>query len=126
LSIEWGITSGRWMTQHMIARADPLYLKKAVIDLVDAFEQTDSMSQLEVLDRIMQVAMTGKYIAPEYEDEVISSAVFDLKDGKLSPEDEAEVQKLVDTLDQMLGKSSPEDKSFEDFLKEREQDDEDD
>lgn len=125
MSIEWGITSGRWMTQHMIARADTLLLKKAVIDLVDAFEQTDSMSQLEVLDRIMQVAMTGKYIAPEYEDEVISSAVFDLKDGKLSPEDEEEVQKLVDTLDQMLGRPSPEDKSFEDFLKEREQDDED-
>lgn len=113
------------MTQHMVANANPLYLKKAVIDLVDAFEQTDSMSQLEVLDRIMQVAMTGKYIAPEYEDEVISSAVFDLKDGKLSPEDEEEVQSLIDSLDQMLGRSAPEDKSFEDFLKEREQDDED-
>lgn len=125
MSIEWGITSGRWMTQHMIARADTLLLKKAVIDLVDAFEQTDSMSQLEVLDRIMQVAMTGKYTPPEPEDEVISSAVFDLKDGKLSPEDEAEVQKLVDSLDQLLGKSTQEDKSFEDFLKEREQGDED-
>lgn len=125
MSIEWGITSGRWMTQHMIARADSLLLKKAVIDLVDAFEQTESMSQLEVLDRIMQVAMTGKYIAPEYEDEVISSAVFDLKDGKLSPEDEEEVQNLIDSLDELLGNSAPEDKSFEDFLKERGQDDED-
>lgn len=125
MSIEWGITSGRWMTQHMIARADSLLLKKAVIELVDAFEQSDSMSQLEVLDRIMQVAMTGKYIAPEYEDEVISSAVIDLRDGKLSPKDEAEVQSLMDTLDQMLGRSTQEDKSFDDFLKEREQDDED-
>lgn len=113
------------MAQHMIANANPLYLKKAIIDLVDAFEESDSMSQLEVMDRIIQVAMTGKYIAPEYEGEVVASAVYDLRDGKLSPEDEAEVQRLIDSLDQMLGRSADEDKSFEDFLKERGQDDED-
>lgn len=125
MSIEWGITSPKWMWEHLIANSQPIMLKKAVLDLADAFQEQEFMSEYEALDRIAQVAMTGKYRAPEYEDEVISSAVFDLKDGKLPPEDEAEVQKLVDSLDQMLGKSSPEDKSFEDFLKERGQDDED-
>ena len=125
MSIEWGITSPKWMWEQLIANSQPIMLKRSILDLAEAFEGRGCMSEYEVLDRIVQVAMTGKYRAPESEEEVISSAVFDLKDGKLSPEDEAEVQSLIDSLDQMLGRSAPEDKSFEDFLKEREQDDED-
>lgn len=119
MSIGWGITSGRWMAQYMVANANPTLLKKAVIELIDAFEETDRMSQMEVMDRIMQVAMTGKYVPPELEENVIATAVFNLQDGKLTPEDEEEVNRLIGDIDKLLGNDAPTDKSWQDFMDER-------
>lgn len=118
MSIEWGITSPKWMWEHLIANSQPIMLKKSILDLADAFEDRDCMSEYEVLDRIVQVAMTGRYKPPEPEQETLLSRELNLSS-------EGDIQEFMEELNKLLGEDAPDDKSWEDFLKEREQDDED-
>ena len=118
MSIEWGITSPKWMWEHLIANSQPIMLKKSILDLADAFEGRDCMSEYEVLDRIAQVAMTGRYKAPESEEEPLLSRELDLNN-------EEEIQEFIDSLNDLLGTEAPTDKSWQDFMEERKQDDED-
>lgn len=118
MSIEWGITSPKWMWEHLIANSQPIMLKKSILDLADAFQDRDCMSEYEVLDRIAQVAMTGRYREPEPETETLLSRELNLNS-------EEEIQEFVDELNKILGDDAPTDKSWQDFLDERKADDED-
>lgn len=125
MSIGWGISDPLWQAKVIVSQANPLYLKKAVIEVIDHLDQAgeSGTSPFEVIDRIVQVIAVGKYTPPEPEE--VFTKVYDLHDGKLSPEDEEEIRKLIDEADRILGGDAMDDKSFEDFLKEREAPDDD-
>lgn len=124
MSADWGVTSGKWMAQNMVARADPLLLKLAIINLISAFEECDSMSQIEVMDRIMQVAMTGTY-RPPAENFPEKAKTSDLGTVPLSQEEKDVIDKFNQNIDKWLGSSATEEKTWEDYLKEKKEKEED-
>src|SRR5690554_482190 len=95
-----GIESPLWMSRRIIEMAHPLYLKKAVKDLIDHLEEVASSgtSPYEIIDRLVQVASTGEYKPPPADEEAVMRKVIHLKDGKLSPEDEREIEKFLEQL----------------------------
>lgn len=119
MSIKHGFESPIWLAKTIVAQANPLYLKKAVIDVIDHLDQAETgrTSPYEVIDRIVQVVATGKYTPPVDEETLFS--------GSVDLADEDQVKGFVEEMNRLLGEDAPEDKSFEDFLKERENPDED-
>lgn len=97
---EHGIESPLWLSHRIIEMAHPLYLKKAVKDLIDHLEEvaTSGTSPYEIIDRLVQVASTGEYKAPTLKEEEILRKVIHLEDGRLTPEAEKEIQKFVEQL----------------------------
>lgn len=117
---EHGIESPLWLSRRIIEMAHPLYLKKAVKDLIDHLEEVaaSGTSPYEIIDRLVQVASTGEYKAPPEEEEAVMRKVIHLKDGKLSPEDEREIEKFLEQLNGVPEAEQTDDEvPYEEWLK---------
>lgn len=118
---EHGIESPLWMSRRIIEMAHPLYLKKAVKDLIDHLEEVaaSATSPYEIIDRLVQVASTGEYKPPPpVEEEAVIRKVIHLKDGKLTPEDEREIQKFLEQLNGVPeAEQTDDDIPYEEWLK---------
>jgi hypothetical protein len=122
MSVDWGFESPIFLAKGIVQQAHPLLLKKAVLNVIDHLDNADKTgsSPFEIIDRLVQVILTGEYRAPvQDEGKEIFSAEYVLKDGKLSPEDEAEIKKFLDQLNGLPDgdRVSEDDESYEDFLK---------
>lgn len=120
MSVEWGFESPIFMAKGIVQQAHPLLLKKAVIEVIthlDNSHETGS-SPFEIIDRLVQVILTGEYHAPERDMSTILGTI-DFEDGKLPTDLEDQVQKFVDQLNNLpKGEAvSEDDESYEDFLK---------
>lgn len=120
MSVEWGFESPIFMAKGIVQQAHPLLLKKAVIEVIthlDNSHETGS-SPFEIIDRLVQVILTGEYHAPERDMSTILGTI-DLEDGKLPADLEDQVQKFVDQLNNLPNgdRVSEDDESYEDFLK---------
>lgn len=120
MSVEWGFESPIFMAKGIVQQAHPLLLKKAVIEVIthlDNSHETGS-SPFEIIDRLVQVILTGEYRAPERDLSTVLGTI-DLKDGKLPADLEEQVQDFVDQLNNLPNGEavSEDDESYEDFLK---------
>lgn len=118
MSIEHGFESPIWLAKAIIAHADPRMLRVAVVEVIEHLVATapSGSSPFEIIDRLVQVSTTGRYTPPQPEPEELFSGVFDLMDGKLTPEAESQVQDFIDKLNNLP--NTPQNKSYEDFLRE--------
>lgn len=60
----WGITDPEWLIKAVIANADSRMLKISVIQLIDWIHKAPNgftFTALEVVERLVQVAVQGKY-----------------------------------------------------------------
>lgn len=120
MSVDWGFESPIFLAKGIVQQAHPLLLKKAVIEVIthlDNAAETGS-SPFEILDRLVQVILTGEYRAPERDLTTVLGRI-DLEDGKLPDDLEEQVQRFVDQLNGLPDgeRVSEDDKSYEDFLK---------
>lgn len=120
MSVEWGFESPIFMAKGIVQQAHPLLLRKAVIEVIthlDNAHETGS-SPFEILDRLVQVILTGEYRAPERDLSTILGTI-DLEDGKLPDDLEEQVQRFVDQLNGLPDgeRVSEDDESYADFLK---------
>lgn len=118
MSIEHGFESPIWLAKAVIAQADPRMLRVAVVEVIEHLVATapNGSSPFEIIDRLVQVSTTGRYTPPNPEPEEILSGVFDLVNGKLTPESESQVREFIDKLNNLPNTSQ--NKSYEDFLRE--------
>lgn len=120
MSVEWGFESPIFMAKGIVQQAHPLLLKKAVLNVIDHLNNADETgsSPFEIIDRLVQVILTGEYRAPESDSSTVLGTI-DLEDGKLPDDLEEQVQKFVDQLNGLPGGEavSEDDESYEDFLK---------
>lgn len=120
MSVEWGFESPIFMAKGIVQQAHPLLLKKAVIEVITHLENSHETgsSPFEILDRLVQVILTGEYRAPERDMSTILGTI-DLEDGKLPDDLEEQVQRFVDQLNGLPDgdQVSEDDESYEDFLK---------
>lgn len=98
-----GLGDPIWMSKMIIAHSPALYLRKAVIELIDAYESQEVVNAYESIDRLVQVAATGNYEPGDFGTEYTTVAEFGLnEDGTisedLSEEDEEKVSKFRDLL----------------------------
>lgn len=119
MSLEWGFESPIFMAKGIVQQAHPLLLKKAVIEVIthlDNSHETGS-SPFEILDRLVQVILTGEYRAPERDLSTVLGTI-DLEDGKLPDDLEEQVQRFVDQLNGLPDgdRVSEDDESYADFL----------
>lgn len=110
MSVDWGFESPIFMAKGIVQQAHPLLLKKAVIEVIthlDNANETGS-SPFEIIDRLVQVILTGEYRAPERD---LSTVLGD--------DLEEQVQRFVDQLNGLPDgdQVSEDDESYEDFLK---------
>lgn len=120
MSVEWGFESPIFMAKGIVQQAHPLLLKKAVIEVITHLDNADKMgsSPFEIIDRLVQVILTGEYRAPERNLATFLGTI-DLEDGKLPEDLEEQVQGFIDQLNGLPGgdRVSEDDESYEDFLK---------
>jgi len=120
MSVEWGFESPIFMAKGVVQQAHPLLLKKAVLGVIDHLDNSHETgsSPFEILDRLVQVILTGEYRAPERDLTTVLGTI-DLEDGKLPDDLEEQVQRFVDQLNGLpTGEEvSEDDESYEDFLK---------
>lgn len=120
MSVEWGFESPIFMAKGIVQQAHPLLLKKAVLNVIDHLNNANETgsSPFEIIDRLVQVILTGEYRAPESESSTVLGTI-DLEDGKLPDDLEEQVQKFVDQLNGLPDgdQVSEDDESYEDFLK---------
>lgn len=120
MGVEWGFESPIFMAKGIVQQAHPLLLKKAVLNVIDHLNNANETgsSPFEIIDRLVQVTLTGEYHAPERDSSTVLGTI-DLKDGKLPDDLEEQVQKFVDQLNGLPGgdQVSEDDESYEDFLK---------
>lgn len=120
MSVEWGFESPIFMAKGIVQQAHPLLLKRAVLNVIDHLDNADKTgsSPFEIIDRLVQVILTGEYRAPEQDLSTVLGTI-DLEDGKLPDDLEEQVQKFVDQLNGLPGGEavSEDDESYEDFLK---------
>lgn len=120
MSVDWGFESPIFMAKGIVQQAHPLLLKKAVIEVITHLENSHETgsSPFEIIDRLVQVILTGEYRAPESESSTILGTI-DLEDGKLPDDLEEQVQKFVDQMDGLptAEEVSEDDESYKDFLK---------
>lgn len=115
-----GLESPIWLAKRVIEMAHPQYLKKAVKDVIDHLSEigTNGTSPYEIIDRLVQVASTGEYKAPILEEEEVMRKVIHLTNGKLTPEDEEEIEKLLDQLNGVPEtEQTDDDMPYEEWLK---------
>ena len=102
MSINHGLESVHWLSKMLIANAHPTLVKKAIIDIMDTAYASDEshVNWFELIDRLVQVSATGKYIPPEPEDEVIAKFEVNLDNLEDLPEDlEEEIRKFREQLE---------------------------
>lgn len=120
MSVEWGFESPIFMAKGIVQQAHPLLLKRAVLNVIDHLDNADKTgsSPFEIIDRLVQVILTGEYRAPEQDLSTVLGTI-DLEDGKLPDDLEEQVQKFVDQLNGLPDgdQVSEDDESYEDFLK---------
>lgn len=120
MSVDWGFESPIFMAKGIVQQAHPLLLKKAVLNVIDHLNNANETgsSPFEIIDRLVQVILTGEYRAPERDMSTILGTI-DLEDGKLPADLEEQVQKFVDQLNGLPDgdQVSEDDESYEDFLK---------
>lgn len=105
---EYGITSPNWMIKAVILGANPTLLKIAVCDMVDrAFdlEEGDSVQMDEIIDRMVQLAVQGRYYVPG--DEEVEEDYF--SDGEYSGELSEEQEKLAEKFRRIINGEDVED-----------------
>lgn len=108
-----------WLGKMIVANAHPILLKKAVMAAFDHLEDSgpSGTSPFEIIDRIVQVAATGEYKAP-VDDGITASKVITLQDGKLTPEQEQEIQDFIRGLDGIpTAEKTDDDMPYEEWLK---------
>jgi len=120
MSVEWGFESPIFMAKGIVQQAHPLLLKKAVIEVIthlDNANETGS-SPFEIIDRLVQVILTGEYRAPERDLSTVLGRI-DLAGGSLPDDLEEQIQKFVDQLNDLPDgeRDSGDDGSYEDFLR---------
>lgn len=120
MSVEWGFESPIFMAKGIVQQAHPLLLRKAVINVIDHLSNANETgsSPFEILDRLVQVILTGEYRAPERDLTTVLGTI-DLEDGKLPDDLEEQVQRFVDQLNGLPDgdQVSEDDESYDDFLK---------
>lgn len=120
MSVQWGFESPIFMAKGIVQQAHPLLLKKAVLGVIDHLDNSHETgsSPFEVIDRLVQVILTGEYRAPEPDLSTVLGTI-DLENGKLPADLEDQVQKFVDQLNNLPNgdRVSEDDESYEDFLK---------
>lgn len=130
MSIDHGLDSPLWMARQIIRHSRPILLVKAVEDLIDYLGALSpggrGTSPYEVIDRLVQVASTGRYEPPvmehfhEHEDdglEEMGSLEIPIRDGKLPDNLEDLITEFVGRLGG-LPEADPEmDLSYEEWLK---------
>ena len=104
--ISRGLEDPLWLAKVVIAQAKPDLVKQAVIDLIDVYDGQGVADAFESIDRLVQVAATGKYVAPyphvHGEDgETIASVMLNA-DGSipedLSPKDRETLERFKNIL----------------------------
>lgn len=107
------------MAKGIVQQAHPLLLKKAVLNVIDHLNNADKTgsSPFEIIDRLVQVILTGEYREAEPTETTIK--IVKVNPDELSDKDEQEIQKFVDQLNGLPGgdQVSEDDESYEDFLK---------
>lgn len=100
MSIEFGFNSPLWMSESIVKNAPPLFVKAAVIDLMDHLWNTDHVCVDEIFDRLVQVSASGKYVAPVngYHDEDFFVGEG-FEPGPLTPEEEEALRKWKEQLE---------------------------
>ena len=120
MSVDWGFESPIFMAKGIVQQAHPLLLKKAVLNVIDHLDNAHETgsSPFEILDRLVQVILTGEYRQPERDLSTVLGTI-DLEGGKLPDDFEAQVQRFVDQLNGLPdGEAvSEDDESYEDFQK---------
>lgn len=120
MSVDWGFESPIFMAKGIVQQAHPLLLKKAVLNVIDHLDNSHETgsSPFEIIDRLVQVILTGEYRSPERDLSTVLGTI-DLEDGKLPDDLEEQVQGFVDQLNNLPdGEAvSEDDESYEDFLK---------
>lgn len=111
--VEWGFDSPIFMAKGIVQQAHPVMLKKAVLDVITHLEHahTDGSSPFEIIDRLVQVILTGEYRPPEKP--TVSSKVITVGPEGLTPEQEQEIQEFVGKLDRI----PTSDGDYDDFLR---------
>lgn len=120
MSVDWGFESPIFMAKGIVQQAHPLLLRRAVLGIIDHLDNAHETgsSPFEIIDRLVQVILTGEYRAPERDLSTVIGRI-DLGDGKLPDDLEEQVQRFVDQLSGLPGgdQVSEDDESYEDFLK---------
>lgn len=120
--MEYGFMSPLWQAKVIIARADTLKLRSAVIELMNALWTNDRMTTEEVFDRLVQVSTTGDYTPPSdvrYEvedalrmaDEILEK--YEVSED-LPPEQEAEVLEFREYMERLMGGGEDDDDGEDD------------
>lgn len=65
MSIEHGHTSPLWMAKAVIQHAPAALVRVAVGEVLDHLWYSDHLCSAEIMDRLVQVAASGKFTPPE-------------------------------------------------------------
>lgn len=98
-----GLESPIWLSKAVIVYAPPERVKQAVLDLIEHYDTGAPTNAFESIDRLVQVAATGRYCPPESED------ITEKYDVELSEEDEDLIKKFGDLLNGLDGETSSDD-----------------
>lgn len=107
--IERGIESPHWMAKQIIANADSMYVKYAVVQLMDWLygDRGGKFTGYEVVDRLVQVASTGTYEPPactcDHEDSTVVAEFGINPDGSIREDLTPDEQRIVDEFEEYLG-----------------------
>ena len=91
-----GLGDPVWMAKMIVAHAPAILLRKAVMQLFDAYESEEVVTGFDSINRIVQVASTGVYYPEKCEHD---HGVFS---EELSEEEEALVDEWVEKLNDIL------------------------
>lgn len=96
--ISWGFESPLFMARAVINNASPILLRKAVDDLMQAAweKETPCIQVEEMIDRLVQVVATGRYVASEIPLGNVEEAI-----QNLSEEAEGLVKQFEEQLDNL-------------------------
>lgn len=111
--ISYGAEDPHWIARHLIIHSPALWVRKAVLDLMDEAYNSQCVDGFEILDRLIQVSATGFYKESQrdHEEEHVVAEFGLNTDGTISedltPEQEQMLKKFRDMLNEQPSADDP-------------------
>lgn len=121
MSVDWGFESQIFLAKGIVQQAHPLLLKKAVIEVITRLDNANETgsSPFEIIDRLVQVILTGEYRAPERDLSTVLGTI-DLPGGFLPDDLEEQVQRLIEEVSDLPTAEEPNyDAGFKKWLRDQ-------